>query len=90
MRRIPIVRAIKIQIMRTTSFEIYLGMFQRSTSTQNVYTAIACSIPIRQKGVSGEVAGSTDQRPAIEALIVRNRMTCAMENVRQSHPIAAK
>ena len=35
-------RASASQIMRITSIEIYLGMFQRSTSTQNVYTAIAC------------------------------------------------
>jgi len=53
-------RAIKIQITRITSLEKILGALQRSTSTQNVCTAIACSLPIRKRGVGGKVVRTKD------------------------------
>jgi hypothetical protein len=39
---IPTMRRIANQMERAASHEKYLGISQRSTSTQNVYTAIAC------------------------------------------------
>lgn len=38
---ITVIRVIDTQIMKTMSKEIYFEAFQRSTSTQNVCTAIA-------------------------------------------------